>query len=210
MAIFMLKHGRVVPVQQQQCSCIILWDDGLKQTSLGIWHVSLQQDSDSGRNSAHGVSGLAISLFSVPQSDTSDTQKENFKARKLFKKIEVLLVFMEQCFHHSCFTSVYLLPLYPMKKLSGHWYHLQVISGFRQYLPNEGHTESQNDRMVGVGIYLRGSFVSVSLPNQSHIKQVSQDCEQAALEYLQAQRLHNLPGQSVPVLSPSQHRGDVP
>lgn len=110
MAIFMLKHGRVIPVQQQQCSCIILLGDGPKQTSLGVWHICHQQDSVSGRNSAHGVSGLVISLFSVPWSDTSDTWKENFKARKLFKEIEVLSVFMKYSVHHCCFSSVYLLP----------------------------------------------------------------------------------------------------
>lgn len=120
MAIFMLKHGRVIPVQQQQCSCIILLGDGPKQTSLGVWHISRQQDSVSGRDSAHGVTGLVISLFSVPWSDTSDTWKENFKARKLFKEIDVLLVFMEYSVHHCCFSSVYLLPLYPMKKSSGY------------------------------------------------------------------------------------------
>lgn len=80
MAIFMLKRGRVLPVHQQQCSWIILLDEGPKQTNLGICCVYVQ-DSVSGRDSAHGVSELVISLSSVPWSDTPDTWKENFKAR---------------------------------------------------------------------------------------------------------------------------------
>lgn len=141
MAIFMLRRGRISPVQQQKCSWIILLGDGPKQTILGIWHVSLWQEGVSGRDSTCAVSGLVISLSSVPWWDTSDTWKENFKARKLFKEIELWNT-MEYWVHHYGFSSVYLLPLYPTEKLSRHCCHLQVISGFRQYLPNEGPAES--------------------------------------------------------------------
>lgn len=178
--------------------------------SRQVWQsgMSLQQEIVSGRDSAHGVSGLVISLFSVSWSDRSDTWKANFKSRKLFKETEVLMVFVEYCFIITAF-QVFIFRLCIPQKLRGHWCPLQVTSGFRQYLPNEVHTESQNHRIVEVERYLWGSFVSVSLPNQGHLKQVAQDYEQSAVECLQAWRLHKMPGQSVPVLSPSQHKGAI-
>ena len=41
---------------------------------------------------------------------------------------------------------------------------------------------------------------SNSLPKQGHTEQAAEDLVQAGLEYLQRRRLHNLPGQPVPVL----------
>jgi len=38
------------------------------------------------------------------------------------------------------------------------------------------------------------------LPKQGHPEQAAQDCVQVGLEYLQRRRIHNLPGQPVPVL----------
>jgi len=52
--------------------------------------------------------------------------------------------------------------------------------------------------MVGVGRDLQGSSGPTSLLKQGHLEQVTQDLVQAGFEY--PQRLHNLPGQPVPVL----------
>jgi len=54
--------------------------------------------------------------------------------------------------------------------------------------------------MVGVGRNLWRSSSPTPLLKQGHLKQVSQDLVQAGFEYLQRRRLHNLPGQPVPVL----------
>ena len=61
-------------------------------------------------------------------------------------------------------------------------------------------TESQNHRMVGIGRDLCGSSSPTLLPMQGHLQQAAQDLVQVGLEYLQRRRLHNLPGQPVPVL----------
>jgi len=57
-------------------------------------------------------------------------------------------------------------------------------------------TESQNGR---VGRDLCGSSSPTPLPKQDHLQQAAQDLVQAGLD-LQRSRLHNLPGQPVPVL----------
>ena len=54
--------------------------------------------------------------------------------------------------------------------------------------------------MVGVGRDLCGSSSPTLLPKQGHLQQAARDCVQAGLEYLQRRRVHNLPGQPVPVL----------
>ena len=54
--------------------------------------------------------------------------------------------------------------------------------------------------MVGVGRDLCGSSSPTLLPKQGHLQQTAQDFVQAGLEYLQRRRLHDLPGQPVPVL----------
>jgi len=54
--------------------------------------------------------------------------------------------------------------------------------------------------MVGVGRDLCGSSSPNPLPKQGHPEQAAQDLVQAGLEYLQRRRLHNFPGQPVPVL----------
>jgi len=38
------------------------------------------------------------------------------------------------------------------------------------------------------------------MPKQSHLQQAAQELVQASLKYLQRRRIHNLPGQPVPVL----------
>ena len=58
---------------------------------------------------------------------------------------------------------------------------------------------SQNHRMFGVGRDLCGSSSPTLLPKQGHPQQAAQDLVQVGLEYLQRRRLHNLPGQPVPV-----------
>jgi len=61
-------------------------------------------------------------------------------------------------------------------------------------------TESQNHRIFGVGRDLCRSSSPTPLLKQGHLQQAAQDLLQAGLEYLQRRRLHNLPGQPVPVL----------
>ena len=68
----------------------------------------------------------------------------------------------------------------------------------RRSVPSRG-TESQNHRMVGVGRDLCGSSSPTLLPKQGHLQQAADDLVQAGLEYLQRKRLHNLPGQPVPL-----------
>ena len=70
--------------------------------------------------------------------------------------------------------------------------------------------ESQNHRIVGVGRDLCGSSSPTLLPKQGHLQQAAQDLVQAGLEYLQRRRLHNLPGQPVPVLRHPQRKEVLP
>jgi len=71
-------------------------------------------------------------------------------------------------------------------------------------------TESQNHRMVGVGRDLCGSSSPTPLPKQGRLQQAAQDCAQTGLEYLQRRRIHNLPGQRVPVLRHPQREEVLP
>ena len=71
-------------------------------------------------------------------------------------------------------------------------------------------SESQNHRMVGVGRDLCGSSSPNPLPKQGHLQQAAQGLVQPGLEYLQRRRLHNLPGQSVPVLRHPQREEVLP
>jgi len=59
---------------------------------------------------------------------------------------------------------------------------------------------SQNHRMVGVGRDLWGSSSPTLLLKQGRLQQAAKDLVQTGLEYLQRRRLHQLPGQLVPVL----------
>jgi len=52
--------------------------------------------------------------------------------------------------------------------------------------------------MVGVGRDLCASSSPTPLPKQGHLQQAAQDLVQPGLEYLQRERLYNLPGQPVP------------
>ena len=77
----------------------------------------------------------------------------------------------------------------------------------RQPVPELSHsdlsyffTEPQNHRMLGVGRDFWRSSSPTLLPKQGYLQQVAQDLAQAGFEYLQRRRLHNLPGQPVPVL----------
>ena len=69
---------------------------------------------------------------------------------------------------------------------------------------------SQNHRMVGFGRDLCGSSSPILLPKQGHLQQAAQELVQAGLEYLQRRRLHNLPGQPVPVLCHPQSEEVLP
>ena len=71
-------------------------------------------------------------------------------------------------------------------------------------------TESQNHRIVGVGRDLCGSSSPTPLPKQGHLQQAAQELIQAGLEYLQRRRLHNLPGQPVPLLRHPQREEVLP
>ena len=84
-------------------------------------------------------------------------------------------------------------------------------------LPNAGTkisagqiTELQNHRTFGVRRDLCGSSSATLLPKQGHLQQAAQDFVQAGLEYLQRSRLHNLPGQPVPVLHHPQREEVLP
>ena len=82
--------------------------------------------------------------------------------------------------------------------------HIQVASSHRI-------TESQNHRIVGVGRDLCGSSSPTLMLKQGHPEQGAQDLVQAGLEYLQRRRrLHNLPGQPVPVLRHPQREEVLP
>jgi len=54
--------------------------------------------------------------------------------------------------------------------------------------------------MVGVGRDLCGSSTPTPLLKQGRLEQAAQDLVQADLEHLQRRRIHNLPGEPVPVL----------
>ena len=71
-------------------------------------------------------------------------------------------------------------------------------------------TESQNHRIVGVGRDLCASSSPTPLLKQGHLQQAAQNLVQAGLEYLQRRRLHNLPGQPVPVLRHPQREEVLP
>ena len=64
--------------------------------------------------------------------------------------------------------------------------------------------------MVEVGRDLCGSSSPTPLPKQGHLQQAAQDFVQVGLEYLQRRRLHNLPGQPVPVLHHPQREEVLP
>ena len=72
------------------------------------------------------------------------------------------------------------------------------------------HAISQNHRMFGVGRDLCGPSSPTLLPKQGHLQQAAEDLVQAGLEYLQRRRLHNLPGQPVPVLCHAQREEVLP
>ena len=75
---------------------------------------------------------------------------------------------------------------------------------------SQNHRITQNYRMLGVGRDLWGSSSPTPLPKQGHLEQAAQDLVQAGLEYLQRRRLHNLPGQPVPVLRHPQREEVLP
>jgi len=70
--------------------------------------------------------------------------------------------------------------------------------------------KSQNHRMVVAGRDLCESSSPSPLPKQGHLEQASQDLVQVGFEYLQRRRLHNLPGQSVPVVRQPQSKKGLP
>ena len=64
--------------------------------------------------------------------------------------------------------------------------------------------------MVGVGRDLWGSSSPTTLPKQGHLQQAAQYLVQAGSEYLQRRRIHNIPGQPVPVLHHPQSKEALP
>jgi len=64
--------------------------------------------------------------------------------------------------------------------------------------------------MLGVARDLCGSSSPTALPKQGHLEQAAQDLVQVGLEYLQRRRLHNLPGQPVPMLRHPQREEVLP
>ena len=69
---------------------------------------------------------------------------------------------------------------------------------------------SQNHRTLLVGRDLCGSSSPTPLPKQGHLEQAAQDLVQVGPEYLQRKKLHNLPGQPVPVLCHPQREEVLP
>jgi len=64
--------------------------------------------------------------------------------------------------------------------------------------------------VFGVGRDLSGSSSPTPLPKQGHLQQAAQDLVQSGLGYVQRRRLHNLPGQPVPVLRHPQSEEVLP
>jgi len=64
--------------------------------------------------------------------------------------------------------------------------------------------------MLGAGRDLCGSSSPTPLLKEGHLQQAAQDLVQAGPEYLQRRRLHNLPGQPVPVLRHPQREEVLP
>ena len=64
--------------------------------------------------------------------------------------------------------------------------------------------------MLGFGRDLCGSSSPSLLPKQGYLQQDAQDLVQVGLEYLQRRRLHNLPGQPVPLLCHTQREEVLP
>jgi len=64
--------------------------------------------------------------------------------------------------------------------------------------------------MVGVGRNLRGSSSPTPLSKQGHLEEAAQDRVQVSFEYVQRRRIHNLPGQLIPVLRHPQSREVLP
>ena len=71
------------------------------------------------------------------------------------------------------------------------------LAQHRLGLKTQACTESQNVRGWQGPLWVTQPN---PLPKQGHPEQAAQDLVQAGLEYLQRRRLHNLPGQPVPVL----------
>jgi len=63
--------------------------------------------------------------------------------------------------------------------------------------------------MVGIGRDFWRSCTPTPLPKQGHLQQAAQDLLQAVFEYLQRRRLHNPPGQPVPMLCHPQSKEPV-
>ena len=87
---------------------------------------------------------------------------------------------------------------------------VNLSSGLRLIHINFPVLTTQNHRIVGVGRDLCGSSSPTLLLKQVHLQQAAQDLVQAGLEYLQRRRLHNLPGQPVPVLHHPQREEVLP
>jgi len=64
--------------------------------------------------------------------------------------------------------------------------------------------------MLGIGRDLCGSSSPTPLTKQGHLEQATRDLVQTGFEYLQRRRLHNLPGQPVPVLHHPQREEVLP
>ena len=64
--------------------------------------------------------------------------------------------------------------------------------------------------MFRVGRDLCGSSSPTPLMKEGHLQQAAQELVQVGLEYLQRRRLHNLPGQPLPVLRHPQSEEVLP
>jgi len=126
-------------------------------------------------------------------------RKTKYSLFTVFKPLLASVIFLFLRLKRLCLSSD-VIPSCPSQPVVLHWGHAKLASI----------TESQNHRIVGVGRDICGSPSPTPLPKQSHLQQAAQDLVQVGLEYLQRRRLHNLPGQPVPVLRHPQREEVLP
>jgi len=124
-------------------------------------------------------------------------QQKKQRDKKITTRILIKRIYRTQFSHHLILRSL-----------------LSSKSPYSSQLPhiNTEHdvTESENDRMLGVGRDLCGSPSPTFTPKKGHLQQAAENHVQAGLEYLQRRRLHNLPGHPVPVLRHPQREEVLP
>jgi len=88
--------------------------------------------------------------------------------------------------------------------------HSSVYLSQGEFAKSTSPYRTQNHRMLGAGRDLCGSSSPMPMPKQGHLQQAAQQVVQAGLEYVERRRIHNLPGQPVPVLCHPQSKEVLP